>query len=298
MSIDTWMPEVWSLRLRRFLEPRLVFAQPRVMNRNWEGEIQDHGDTVHIRKFGSGAEIRDYVPGVPMATPDRPGEGTDLTLVIDQLKAFYVAIDDVDAVQADIALMDQYMRRTARNLAVVLDNHASSRFVAGVVAANQVGTDAIPIDIKADGTGDFTPYEFCVEAGKTLEEQSLEEGDRWMIINASVKAEFLNDPKFTEGGGGIGDATVVRQGRIGEINGFEIMQTQAVPASPGSGGAPVANHKVVFGDGNYALTWADQIVKTEAERLQGEFGDAVKGLNVYGSKLVEPESFGLAHVAD
>lgn len=290
MSIDTWRPEVWSLRLRRFLDPLLVYAQPRVINRNWEGEIQDYGDTVHIRKFGDGADIRDYDPGTPMDPPDRPGEGGDLSLVIDQLKAFYVAIDDVDAVQADIALMDEYMRRTARNLAVVLDGFASARFVAGVLAANKIGGEGDLVDVDAGGSGDFTPYEFCVEARRLLQRQSTPGDDRWMIINADIEAQFRLDPTFITGGEGIQDASVVRSGAIGRIAGFDILTSEAASHED--------NHThVVFGDGNYSLTWADQIVKAEAERLQGEFGDAVKGLNVYGAKVVENESYGVAFVA-
>lgn len=296
MSIETWKPEVWSLRLRRFLLPKLVLAQPRVMNRNWEGEIQDYGDTVHLRKFGDGAEIRDYENGVAMEPPDRPGEGNDLTLVVDQQKAFYIAVDDVDAVQADIPIMDRYMERTARNLAVTLDSFAAAKFVAGALAANMIGTDEKPITIKADGTGDYTPYQFCVAARKALQKQSTPGVDRWMVIDAAIEAEFLEDPKLVTGGQGIGDPEVLRQGHIGRIAGFEILSTEAIPTSEGSGEAATPNTKVIFGDGNYSLTWADQIVKTEPERLQGQFGDAVKGLNVYGAKIIEPESYGVGAV--
>lgn len=297
MSIVTWKPEIWSARLLRFLLPQLVFAQPRVMNRNYEGEIKGPGDTVHIRKFGTGAAIRNYVPGTAMAAPDRPGEGTDGTLIVDQFKAFYIAVDDVDAVQADIPLLDQYMQRTARNLAVVLDDFASSKFTAAVLAANTIGTDAAPVTVKADGTGTYTPYKFCVEARRLLQKQSTPGTDRWMVINSDLEAQFLNDSQFTQGGGGIGDAAVVRNGTLGRIAGFDVLVTESIPSSPGSGATPVANRKVIFGDGNYSLTWADQIVKTEPERLQGQFGDAVKGLSVYGAKVVEAESYGMAHVA-
>lgn len=296
MAIDKFIPEVWSARMLRLLEPRLVFAQPRVMNRNWEGEVREKGDTVHIRTFTTGGTIRDYTRNTAMAAPDRAGDG-ELVLTVDQGKAFYIAVDDVDEAQADLSIMDKFLERTARNLAVVLDTFAASKFVAGAAGANTIGTDATPVTIKADGTGDYTPYQFCVESRRLLQKQSTPGDDRWLIVNADIEAEFLQDPKFTEGGGGIGDAGVVRQGRLGTIAGFEVLTTEALVSSPGSGGTPVANHKVVFGDGNYALTWADQVVKVEAERLQGEFSDAVKGLNVYGAKIVEAASYGLAHVA-
>ena len=300
MAIANFIPEVWSARLKRILEPRLVLTQPRVMNRNWEGEVADKGDTVHIRTFTTGGAIRDYSRNTPMAAPDRAGDG-ELTLTVDQAKAFYIAVDDIDVVQADLTIMDKFLERTARNLAVVLDTFAASKFVAGAAGANTIGSDAAPVELVlsgANGTTKLTPYQFCVEARKRLQKQSTPGDDRWMVINADMEALFLQDSQFTQGGGGIGDSSVVRQGQIGRIAGFDILTTEAITASAGSGGTPVANHKVVFGDGNYSLTWADQIVKVEAERLQGEFGDALKGLNVYGAKIIEPESYGIAHVKD
>lgn len=298
MAIDKFIPEVWSARLTRILEPRLIVAQPRVMNRNWEGEVADKGDTVHIRNFTTGGSIRDYVRNTPLANPDRPGDGEDV-LTIDQAKAFYIAVDDVDAAQADVTILDKFLERTARNLAVVLDTHAASKFVAGAAVENVIGTDAAPVELVltgANGTTKLTPYQFAVECRKRLQKQSTPGDDRWLIVNADVEALFLQDPQFIQGGGGIGDGTVVRQGQIGRIAGFDILTTEAVPASPGSGGTPVPNHKVIYGDGNYSLTWADQIVKVEAERLQGQFSDALKGLNVFGAKIIEAESYGVAHI--
>ncbi|EHN09415.1 hypothetical protein PAI11_37490 [Patulibacter medicamentivorans] len=293
MSVDVFVPEFWSARLRRFLDPRLVLAQPTVMNRDWEGEIRDAGDTVHINRPGAGGTIRTYTRNTPMAPPDRP-DGETLTLVVDQQKAFYIAVDNVDEAQANIRLMDGFAQRTARNLAVTLDSFAAAKFVAAAIPANRIGTDATPVTIKADGTGDFTPYQFAVEARKRLQKQSTPGDDRWMVINADLEAQFLLDPQYIE----TANREVTRSGQIGSVAGFDILTTEALPASPGSGGAPVPNHKVVYGDGNYALTWADQVVKTAAEDLQGEFGDAVKGLNVFGAKVIEPESYGIADVAN
>lgn len=302
MSIVTWKPEVWSAQLRRFLLPELVMAQPRCMNRNWEGEIKGPGDTVHIRKFGDGAAIRDYVSGTPMDPPDRPGEGKDLTLTVDQQKAFYIAVDDVDAVQADIDLMAQYMKRTARNLAVTLDQFAASKFLDGAIAANTLGSQAAPITVKADKTGDYTPYQLCVEARRLLRKQNLPLTDLWMVINADLEAEFLNEDIFQSvavaGAENFGAASALRQGQIGTLAGFNIISTEAVATAPAitTPTAEAACPAVIFGDGNYSLTWADQIVKTEAERLQGQFSDAVKGLNVFGASIVEPTSYGVAYL--
>lgn len=295
MAIDTFIAEVWSARLLRLLEPRLVMTQPRVMNRNWEGEIADKGDTVHIRAFTTGGSIYPYTRNTQIngGTPDRPDDDS-LTLLIDQAKAFYIAVDDVDKAQADLPIMDKFLARTARNLAVELDTHAADLFVAGVVEDNRIGSPDAPVTIRhdADGVGELTPHEFCVEARKRLQKQGTPGDDRWMVVDADLEAQFLLDPQFTRN---LADVSVVRHGQIGRCAGFDILTTEAVSRDETSGGSPEQFTNIIYGDGNYSLTWADQIIKVEAERLQGEFSDAIKGLNVFGAKIIEAESYGVAH---
>lgn len=302
MAIDKFIPEVWSARLTRIVEPKLVVAQ--FVNHDHEGEIADQGDTVHIRNFTTGGTVRDYSRNTAMAAPDRASDGEQV-LTVDQAKAIYIAVDDVDAVQADLTIMDKFLERTGRNLADVLDKFAANRFIAGALAANVIGTTIAPqIVSNTAGANILSPYQFCVEARRRLAKQSVPLENLWMVVNADLEALFLNDSAFIEGGGGIGDADVVRNAKLGRIAGFDIVRTEAVPSATRSvdiTGSDLAEETgdhatVLFGAGNYAHTWADQLVKTEAERLQAQFGDAIKGLHVYGSKIVENVSYGVAHV--
>lgn len=289
MAIDQFIPEVWSARLQRHLDATLVYAQPEIANRDWVGEIEKEGDTVHINKIGD-PTIKDYAPGEDMDAPEEP-DGTTQTLVVDQHKYFNVMVDDVNEAQANVGLLDQFGKRAGRGMAGTIDRHAATK-QAAASTINKVGTDATPVDVKADGSGDFTPYELAVELRRQIENNDADLSDLWMVINPDLEAEILLDPRYIES-----DVTIVRTGSIGKLAGFEVLRTTATPDSPGSGGSPVPNWKVLAGAGNYSTTFAGQIVQQEAFRPERRFGDAVKGLEVYGVKVLEPETLALAHVA-
>jgi P22 coat protein - gene protein 5 len=293
VAIDEFIPEFWSAVLQRHLDLTLVYAQPQVCNRDWEGEISEAGSTVHINKIGD-PEIKDYDPGVDMDAPEEP-DGTTQTLTVDQFKYFNVMIDDVNKAQANVNLLQQFGARAGVQMANTID-----AFVGGKIAAastvNVTGTDASPVVIKADGSGDFTPYQLAVEMRRQLKSQEVPINDIWIVFDADLEAEILEDPKYIEGGSEI-NAQTVRSGLIGRLAGFDVLVTQAVPTSPGSGGSKVPNVKVLAGAGNYATTFANQVTEMKAFEPERRFGDATKGLEVYGAKILEPETVAQAHVA-
>ncbi len=293
MAIDMFVPEYWSAVLQRHLDNTLVYAQPEICNRDWEGEISEAGDTVHINKIGD-PEIKDYDPGVDMDAPEEP-DGTTQTLTVDQFKYFNVMIDDVNKAQANVNLLQQFGARAGVQMANTIDAFVGGK-IAAAATVNVTGTDATPIKVKADGSGDFTPYELAVEMRRQLKSQEVPINDIWMVIDADLEAEILEDPKYIEGGSELNAATV-RSGLIGRIAGFQVLVTQAVPTSPGSGGTKVPNVKVLAGAGNYATTFASQVTEMKAYEPERRFGDATKGLEVYGAKVLEPETVAQAHVA-
>lgn len=287
MAISNFVPEFWSVRLQRHLDRNLVYAQPTVVNRDYEGEITDSGDTVNIQKVAD-PNIVNYVKGTPM-TPQRP-DGTTQALTIDRDKGFYIQMDDLDAIQVNVALLDRTVERAGVQMAKTVDADIAARMAAGAAAGNIIGTDGTPVSIKSGGTYDSF-YKFAVEARRKLDNSEAPSEGRWIAINPDLESLVLLDQNFIPAGG-----DQQRTGAIGQIAGFDVLKTTGTPSSPGSGGTAVPNWKVVFGAGNYATTVATQFVKVEAERLQGLFEDAVKGRNAWGAKVIEPESIGVAHV--
>lgn len=291
MAIDLFIPEVWSARFRRFLDANLVFAGSALTNRDYEGDIAQLGDTVHILRPGAGGTIKTYVPNVNMAAPERP-DGDDLTLVIDQPKYFNVAIDDVNRVQAVPRLFDSWAARTARNMRLTIDAFVAGRMQAAVPVANTIGTDAVPVTIGNAAGDDFTPYGFFVELRRRLRSQDAPVDGLWAVIDEDMEAKVLNDPRYIPAGD-----NATRTGELGRIAGFTVYQTTAVPTSPGSGTTPVPNAKVLAGAGNYATTFANQLSELKPYEIEQQFGDGLKGLELYGAKVVEPETIAMAHVA-
>jgi hypothetical protein len=130
---------------------------------------------------------------------------------------------------------------------------------------------------------------------RLLAEANAPEGDHWLAVNPTYEAQIRLDPNFIKASE-LG-AELVRNGVIGKISGFEILRTTGVPTSPGSGGEKVPNVKILAGAGNYATTFANQVTEMKAYEPERRFGDAVKGLEVYGAKVLEPETIVQAHVA-
>jgi N4-gp56 family major capsid protein len=294
MAIDVFIPEVWSNRLRRHLDRTLVYAQPRCANRSYEGEITQAGDTVHIQQ-PTDPTILDYVPGNDMDAPQRP-DGTTQALTVDKFKAFNIAIDDVNAAQVNVPLLDAFARRAGVKLAQSEDAYAAKQIV-NADTVNVVGSDATPITVDDTGSGsNYTPYKLAVDLRRQLANQNAPMTDLWMVISPDFEAEILKDPNYVNSSSELGAGTV-RNGQIGQLAGFAVLRTTGVPTSDGSGSSPAANWKLICGDGNYAFTWASQLTKTEAYRIERQFGDAVKGLDVFGAKVIEPATLAVAHIA-
>lgn len=288
MSIADFVPEFWVARFRRHLDSRLVYAQPTVVNREYEGEISQQGDTVHIPKIGD-VTVFTYVKNTDMPSPEHP-DGGNVSLVIDTAKGFNLSIDDIDKVQTIPGVFDQFAKRASRAMALVLDSGVAAKMVAGAgIKGGTLGTSAAPKKIGNAGTDDYTLFEFAVELRRLFDNNGAPEEDRWFAIPPDLENTALTDPNFIPAG-----SAEQRTGQIGRIAGFAVLKTTAVPTVTKTGSATYNSWAILAGAGNYATTHADQIVQVEAYKPEKQFGDALKGLNVWGTKVVEPETLALA----
>ena len=126
MSIKNFIPTLWSARLQANLDKKLVYAD--VVNHDYEGEIKKLGDKVKINQIGPIA-IKDYLTGdgAPKKLAD-PEEvtSTQQELVIDKAKYFNFKVDDIDAAQANVKLVDKAMDRASYAIGDVIDQHIAS----------------------------------------------------------------------------------------------------------------------------------------------------------------------------
>lgn len=273
MAITNFIATVWSARILQNLHKALVFAQPGVVNMDYEGEIADLGNTVKINGIGP-VTIGDYTKNANIADPETLSDATQ-SLLIDQGKYFNFAIDDVDKVQAKPAVMDEAMREASYGLRDAADQFVIGRMAAAVPAGNTIGSLATPIVPTAENA-----YDYLVDLGVLLSEAKVPTAGRWVGVPSWFYGRLLKDDRFVKAGTATSD-NVLRNGQIGQAAGFTVLESQNVPNTAGAQYRIVAGHAM-------ATTYADQIVKIEAYRPEKRFADAMKGLHIYGSKVVRP----------
>ena len=266
MSITSFIPKVWSARLLESLHKQLVLG--RLCNRNWEGDIREWGDTVHINSL-SDITVRAYDPAQDLADPE-PLSGTDLTLTIDHGAYCNFYIRDVEHAQARADLMDAAMRTAARCLA-----EDTEAYILGVMRAGAGIRQNISL---ADGA-----YEALLAIKTALDTHNVPRSGRKLVMPSSVEAELLRDQRFASMGGAIGEHALA-EGAIARACGFDIFISN-----------DLTNEILALTEDG--VTFAQQITHMEAYRREKGFDDGVKGLSLCGAKVVQPDCLALFTVA-
>ena len=273
MAIDNFNPTIWSALLVDKLEKSLVFGA--VANTDYEGVISGVGSTVKINGIDD-LTIGDYVKNTDIAAPETL-TGIERSLVIDQANYFNFQIDDIDKAQQTPKLMDKAMERAAYQLRDEADKYIASLHTE-VAVGNTIGNDTTPIALTANNA-----YQTLVQARSVLSKTDTPTNDRWIVVPPDVYSLLLLDQRFTQATAQ-GDE-VLANGRVGNAAGFTIYESNNVVEAAGE-------FKIMFGQRD-AITYASQIMKMEAYRMERRFADAAKGLHVYGAKVVRPESLGV-----
>jgi hypothetical protein len=282
-----FIPELWSSKLNvKFYDATVLSA---ISNTDYEGEISNFGDKVHIRTTPDIA-IYDYEKGKDL-TYDTP-ESTSIELVIDKGKHFNFTLDDVDAKQSDLKLMDDWSNDASEQMKIAVDRDVLGDIYGSVAAENtgatagkisgniNLGAAGAPLSVTKDNILDY-----IVDCGTVLDEQNVPEDGRFLVMPAwacaMVKKSDLKDASIA------GDGTsIMRNGRLGMIDRFTIYNSNLLAYTDEAGSNAfhmLAGHKS-------ALTFASQMTKMETLRHPNRFGDLMRGLNVYGYEVVKGES--------
>lgn len=284
MAVDTFIPEVWAASLKVALDEIYVTGQPGVINHDYEGEVAQYGDTVHIGSL-SDPTIADYVKNTTVIDPETLTT-TDETLVIDQSKYFAFEVDDVDKRQVRDSgdLLSKAAYRSARGLAQTLDTHLLTKMT----------TDAGTIETATDVTTADAAFLLLRKLRRNLNVQNVPTDSRFVIVSPDFEALILGDNRFIDAGA-YGSSTPIMNGEIGRAIGFRVLVSNNLPVGTAAGTGEDSSNFVIAGHG-MATTLAEQINKVEAYRPESAFGDAIKGLHVYGSRVVRPEALTVCDV--
>ena len=305
----SFIPQLWSNKLNAKFFANTMMTE--IANTSWEGEIKNQGDSIRIRTAPS-ITINDYA-----------GAGTTLSsevpvpifqdLQIDKGKYFSVQVNDVLAHQADMDLMNMFTDDAAKQLKIAIENEcffqwfvtegaaaANKGATAGAISASYgLGTDLVPVNQATSGE----MLKMILRMSAALDEQNVPEEGRWLIMSPHDRHILMQSDiaqaYFT------GDqSSIVRTGKIGMLDRFTVYVSNLLPKgttgkatvaglTATSAGATLTNAKprrmMVAGTSD-AVSFASQITKTEPLRNQTDFGDIVRGLSVYGRKVVKPEA--------
>ena len=306
----TFIPEVWSGKLvEKFYKATVLGA---IANTDYEGEIQNFGDKVQIRSRPT-ITIRDYEANLDLAV-DRPSEPKQ-TMNIDKGKYFNLALDDVMEIQADIDQLSIWAEDASEQMKITVDDDvlntglvnnvdidpANVGNTAGAISASiRLGTDGAPTFLAKAETGsgsgvDASNYQsvvdYIVNCGQVLDEQNIPESGRWMVIPAwlaaLIKKSELKDASLS------GDGTsILRNGRLGMIDRFTLYVSNIL--LPPSGYTTA--YPVLFGT-KAAFSFASQFTKLETLRSERSFSNLLRGLQVYGYKVVNGVAMGNGFVS-
>lgn len=289
-----FIPEIWSGKLQVKFYRSTVLGD--ITNNDWEGEIKGQGDKVYIRTIPT-ITIRDYQKGQSL-TNEAP-TSTPVELNIDKGKYFAVVVDDVDQVQADIGMMDMFTNDAAEQMKIVIDGDVLNNVYVDAAAKNKgttggfisnnlnLGATGAPLVITKDGVAasSTSVLDAILRAGQALDEQNVPETGRWIVIPTWMQTMIKNSElrqAYLSGD----DTSMLRNGKLGMIDRFMVYVSNNL--APVTDGANQAYH-VIAGTRD-AISFASQMTNVETIRSEATFGNIVRGLNVYGYKVIKPDA--------
>jgi hypothetical protein len=286
------IPELWHGKWNVKFYDATVLSQ--IANTDYQGQIKNQGDKVIIRTLPD-IEVGDYVIGQSLPPSQRPVSST-IELLIDKAKYFRFAVDDIDAVQTDMELMNGWMDDATQQAKIVIDTDVLAGMLADISAANQGTTAGVRSGLfnlgsatAAVASTTSTVVDQVLSLGTVLDEQNVPEQGRFLVappwfINKLKRSE-LRQAYMT------GDGTSpLRNGMVGMIDRFTVYSSNLL--ATGTDNSSNAYTNIIAGH-KTGLTFASQMTKMENIRAESSFAQQVRGLQVYGYKVTKGESLTL-----
>jgi hypothetical protein len=309
-----FIPTLWSGKLLAKFYQNTMLSE--VTNTDYEGELKNQGDTVRIRLAPS-ISISDYTVGQNLSYEVPTPIFQDMQ--VNKGKYFGVQVNDVLAYQSDMNLMNMFTEDAAKQLKISIENEvffnsfvtegpdaANEGATAGKIsAAYNLGTDTAPID-------QATPenvLKAILRMSTALDEQNVPEDGRFLILSPFDR-HLLMQSNIAQAYFTGDQASTIRTGKIGMLDRFTVYVSNLLPrgaagkalvaglTDPSTGGtveSAKARRTMIAGT-KAAVSFAMTVNKTEPLRNQTDFGDIVRGLAVYGRKVVKPEALVVAQV--
>ena len=292
LSQGNFTPQIFSQKVQKFFRRASVVED--ITNTDYAGEIENFGDTVKIIKEPI-ITVQDYARGTAVSTQDLADD--QFTLVVDQGSYFAFKVDDIEERQSHVNFEALATSSGAYSLKKNYDyNVLKFIYDNASTSASDTGTDGSPID--GDNATD-TLADVVSAAKKVLDKNSVPEENRWLVAPPEFFQQLrkagakLSDQSVMADGG----SSQIRNGKVTDrpLFGFNMYQTNAIAVSSGS----AANHTFGSSGSNEfaflyghmsAVATVNHIAKTELIRDPDSFADVVRGLHVFGRKILRDEA--------
>ena len=298
MALADFIPNLWAAAFLQHVEETGIYSQ--VVNRNYEARLRaEGGNTVKVPDFTKDVTIRDYVIGTDIEAPEA-ADGDTVDLVIDKQKYFNIGVDDVTATQSAPAILAEFVRRAARNAVLQIDSDIRDTVASAYDAGRSNGAK---LALDANDPKTFKAVlRALIKMKRVMTVADIPLAGRWMIVHPQLVEMMENYFAVTGSGavpaGAAAGATeevqytpataeqTLRSGFSGSLCGFSMFQTKRVPTA---GAGATKEWRSPIGWGRGAITHAGQISTVEALRSEVQFQDIVRGLYVYGTKVMLPD---------
>ena len=289
-----FLPEVYSKKVLNFF--RKASVAEAITNTDYAGEISAYGDSVRIIKEPV-ITVDEYQRGGTVTKTELTD--TEVTLVVDKANAFKFIVDDIETSMSHVNFKEVASSSAAYALRDAFDTGVIASMFAGVPASapnHILGSDSATdlaegtfdgvgnLDIGY-GSGEHDPIDVLSHMARLLDEQNVPEEGRWFLANPEFYEQLVKSSSklisvdFNAGQGSIRNGLV----SSGKLRGFDMYKTNNIAATSNAAGKCIAGHMS-------STCTAQTIINTEVIRDPSSFGDIVRGLHVYGAKVLRPEA--------
>lgn len=298
-----FLPSVYSKKVLNFF--RKASVAEAITNTDYAGEISAYGDSVKIIKEPV-ISVSDYTRGSDTTATKLTDQ--ELTLVVDSAKAFKFIVDDIETNMSHVNFKEVASSSAAYALKDSYDAAIIANMFSGLSASSPdhiIGSDSATADatmthatnsvdlLGSDGTG-VDPLDLMARMARLLDDQNVPEEGRWFLAGPDFYEQLgksgskLLSVDFNAGQGSIRNGLV----SSGKLRGFDMYKSNNIAAVSNASGKVLAGHMS-------STATANTILSTEVIRDPSSFGDIVRGLHVYGSKVLRPEALvGAFYVID
>ena len=287
-----FLPSVYSKKVLNFFRKSSVVEA--ITNTDYAGEISAYGDSVKIIKEPV-ISVSDYTRGSDTTATKLTDQ--ELTLVVDSAKAFKFIVDDIETNMSHVnfkevasssaaySLKDSYDAAVLTTMFAGVSASAPDHVIGADAAAGTAGVGETTASVDLGVASEVDPLDLMARMARLLDDQSVPEENRWFVASPDFYEELsqsgskLLSVDFNAGQGSIRNGLV----SSGKLRGFDMYKSNNIPSVSTATGQCLGGHMS-------STATANTILSTEVIRDPSSFGDIVRGLHVYGAKVLRDDA--------